>query len=88
MVQVATGSHRQALGDPAHRHRHLRPQARRHRYLRRIILEARFTTVAAIQDMINRIGILNSQLAGHIIIVPVVVTIVNGGIKPPLTATS
>jgi hypothetical protein len=31
----------------------------------RIILKDRLTPVAAIQDVINRAGILDSQLAGH-----------------------
>ena len=45
-----------------------------------------FTTVTAIYDLINRIRILDSQLAGHIIIVSVVGTIVNVRIKPSLAA--
>ena len=50
MVQVTARAHNQALGDPPHRHRRLRPPARRQSHLHWIPLGP---------------SVLDSQLAGH-----------------------
>ena len=53
MVQITACAHRQTLGDPPHRHRRLRPQARRQSQLHRIplgpSLEIRFLPTPPLQ---------------------------------------